>query len=307
MIKKCLGNSLWTEQKRIMDKEGKIKYLNKVIKQKDGLNYSGPAVLYKYRPFDEFALSMLENGTLYLCPANKLDDETECMTSIDLHEWYDLETNNLKRVCLEQIVQMVKPYCSEEVYEEIRQIIYRVSYRNGKVRNDWLLDVIPDIQAKVPDYDVAPLFNYLVNIPEKLDDPSIKPQMENLIVLAMNAREEMGICSLCEDDDNQYMWEKYAANNSGYCIEYEMDGYQFGQSVFPVIYEDDRKTNVVQNLVNNFIGQLVVSFSGGQIQADTSQYLRLFLTKYLKWEYQIIVSVIDIWRGHGVIHDTRSD
>ena len=271
---------------RMMKKEDKIRYLNKVIKEKDCFTYSGPTILYKYRPFDQFAFPMLEHGVLYLCPANKLDDETECMTSIDMSEWYDLETNNLKRVCLEQLIQMVKPYCSEEVYEEIRQIIYQVSYKNGKVRPNWLLDVIPDIQAKVPGYDIAPLFNWLVNIPEKLDDPSIKPQMEKLISLAMNAREKMGICSLCEDDNNEYMWEKYAAKNSGYCIEYDMDGYQLDQSVFPVIYEDDRKTNVVQNLVNNFIGQLVISFSGGQIQADISQYLRLFLTKYLKWEYQ---------------------
>lgn len=269
-----------------MNKQDRIRYLNKVIKEKDCFKYSGPTFLFKYRPFDEFAFPMLEKCNLFLCPAYKLDDETECMTSINIEEWYDLETNNLKRVALEQIIQMVKPYCSEEVYEEIRQIIYQVSDRRGQVRNSWLLDVFPDIQEKIPNYNIAPLFNYLTNIPSKLDDPSIKTQMEDLIIAGMRARNNMGICSLCENDDNEYMWKKYADNNSGYCIEYDMSDYQLNQSLFPVIYEDDRNINIVQNLVNNFIGQLVISFSGNQIQADISQYLRLFLTKYLKWEYQ---------------------
>lgn len=269
-----------------MNKQDRIRYLNKVIKEKDCFKYSGPTFLFKYRPFDEFAFPMLEKGNLFLCPAYKLDDETECMTSINIEEWYDLETNNLKRVALEQIIQMVKPYCSQEVYEEIRQIIYQVSDRRGQVRNSWLLDVFPDIQEKIPNYNIAPLFNYLTNIPSKLDDPSIKTQMEDLIIAGMRARNNMGICSLCENDDNEYMWKKYADNNSGYCIEYDMSDYLLNKSLFPVIYEDDRNINVVQNLVNNFIGQLVISFSGNQIQADISQYLRLFLTKYLKWEYQ---------------------
>ena len=260
---------------RTINREEKIQFINKVIKDKENFEYFGPPTLFKYRPFDEFTFPMLETKSVYLCPANKLDDETECMTSINIDEWFDLQTNNLKRVGLEQIIQMIKPYCSTEVFEEIRQIIYRVSYRNGKVRNDWLLDVFPDIQAKIPDYNIAPLFNYLVNIPEKLDDPSIKPQMESLIITGMNARKCIGICSLCEDSDNEYMWEKYAASNSGYCIEYDMSEYCFNKSLFPVIYEDDRKTNVVKNLVDNFIGQLVISFSGNQIQADISQYLRL--------------------------------
>ena len=276
-----------------MTKSEKIIYLNKLISQKDDFVYGGPKYLYKYRPFDEFAFEMLKNQIVFLCPANKLDDETECMTSVDVDSLIDLETNNLKRICLDQIIHMLKPYCSPEVFEEVRRKIWSVCYRNGKTRNHLLLDISHEIQEAVPNVDIVPFINWLVNIPEKLDDPNIKPQMQQLIALAMASREKMGICSLCANSNDKYMWEKYAGNSSGYCIEYDIDNYEFDKNIFPVIYEDDRQTNIVLTLVNNFIGQLIVSFSSGQIQADASHYLRLFTTKYTKWEYQ------DEWRILG--------
>lgn len=269
-----------------MNKSEKINYLNKVISSKDDFVYGGPKHLYKYRPFDEYAFGTLKNRTVYLCPANKLDDETECMTSVDMESIVDLETNNLKRVCLEQIIQMLKPYCSPEVFEEVRNKIWMVSYRNGKVRNNFLLDIAHEIQDAAPGVDTSPLINWLINIPEKLDDPTIKTQMQQLILMAMESREKMGICSLSANKNDSYMWEKYADKSSGYCIEYDIENYELSKSIFPVIYEDDRQTNIVLTLVNNFIGQLIISFSNGQMQADTSQYLRLFITKYIKWEYQ---------------------
>ena len=47
-------------------------------------SYKGPASLFKYRPFDEHTFDMLENKYLFLCVAEKLDDPTECMTSLNM-------------------------------------------------------------------------------------------------------------------------------------------------------------------------------------------------------------------------------
>ena len=76
----------------------KIEYLNSRIYSNNNLPYGGPKLLYKYRPFDKYSFDMLENEYLYLCPAEKEDDETECMTTVDFERLVDLETNNLKRV-----------------------------------------------------------------------------------------------------------------------------------------------------------------------------------------------------------------
>ena len=249
-------------------------------------SYKGPASLFKYRPFDKYIFDMLENKYLFLCAAEKLDDPTECMASLNMQNLYDLERDGLKRQCVFQIMELIRPYTSEENFEQIQILISRVLNRNGTVRPSFLLDIQPEIDELVPDVNTAPLVNYLVNIPEKLDEPGISDQIKTLILGAYEARQKMGICSLCEDSNNEYMWENYAAKNSGYCVEYDFSDFKTPNQLFPVIYQDERETNVVMSIVANFIGQMIFGMSNHQIQPDTSQYLRLFITKYKQWEYQ---------------------
>ena len=275
-----------------MDHNERLNYINYILMNRDA-SYKGPASLFKYRPFDEHTFDMLENKYLFLCVAEKLDDPTECMTSLNMQNLYDLERDGLKRQCVFQIMELIRPYTSEENYEQIQVLISQVLNGNGTVRPNFLLDIQPEIDELVPDVNTAPVVNYLVNIPEKLDEPGISDQIEALILGAYEARQKMGICSLCEDSNNEYMWENYAAKNSGYCIEYDFSDFKTSNQLFPVIYQDERETNIVMSIVANFIGQMIFGMSNHQIQPDTSQYLRLFITKYKEWEYQ------DEWRLLG--------
>lgn len=248
--------------------------------------YKGPASLFKYRPFDEHTFDMLENKYLFLCGAEKLDDPTECMTSLNMQNLYDLERDGLKRQCVFQIMELIRPYTSKGNFEQIQMLISQVLNRNGTVRPSHLLDIQPEIDELAPGVNTAPIVNYLVNIPEKLDYSGMSDQIKTLILGAYEARQKMGICSLCEDADNEYMWENYAGNNSGYCVEYDFSDFKTPNILFPVIYQDERETNIVMSIVANFIGQMVFVMSSHQIKPDTSQYLRLFITKYKQWEYQ---------------------
>ncbi len=90
----------------------KIEYLNSRIYSNNNLPYGGPRFLYKYRPFDKYSFDMLENEYLYLCPAEKEDDETECMTTVDFERLIDLKTNNLKRECVNQIIELIIYKCT---------------------------------------------------------------------------------------------------------------------------------------------------------------------------------------------------
>jgi len=54
----------------------------------------------------------------------------------------------------------------------------------------------------------------------------------------------------------------------------------------PVIYDDERETNIILQIVATFINQMIFAMSNGQIETDKTQYLRLYLTKNKKWEYQ---------------------
>lgn len=76
--------------------EQKIKNINERIK---GNKSSVPNSLFKYRPFDEFTYDMLENEYLYLCPAKRLDDPSECKTP----EWLHARKQHLNQ----------HPFCAE--------------------------------------------------------------------------------------------------------------------------------------------------------------------------------------------------
>ena len=48
-----------------MTNEDKIAYLNQIIYSKFGIDYKGPKLLYKYRPFDEYTFDMLKNEYIF--------------------------------------------------------------------------------------------------------------------------------------------------------------------------------------------------------------------------------------------------
>ena len=135
-----------------MTNEEKIAYLNQIIANNHQTPYSGPSLLYKYRPFDEFTFDMLENEYVYLCPAEKEDDETECMTTVDFDRLIDLETNNLKRECVNQIIELIRPYSSEETYENAKNKILAITRKNRTVPTNFMLDLSLELQKIAPEY-----------------------------------------------------------------------------------------------------------------------------------------------------------
>ena len=271
-----------------MTNEDKIAYLNQIIYSKFGIDYKGPKLLYKYRPFDKYTFDMFENDYIFLCSAEKEDDETECVTTVDFDIIADLETNNLKNECVNQIIDMIKPYSSEENYEIVKNMILAITRKDGTVPANLMLDLSLELQEMYHEYKeiITSLVNWIVSIPEILDKPEISNQLKPLFMTAYNARKETGICSLAESNDIDYMWKNYAADSTGYCVEYDLSDYELAKNVLPVIYQDERETNIIIQLVGSFIGQIITGFSNGQIQADASHFIRLFLTKYKKWEYQ---------------------
>lgn len=269
-----------------MNKEEKIAYLNKIIQSKDNYSYGGPAILYKYRSFNEYSFPMLERRTVYLSPATKLDDETECDVSFELSDFYEMKTNNLKRLCIDEILEYLRPYCSESVFEEIKYKVYRTMTPDGNIRRHFLLDLAGDIQDAAPGVDTAPLINWLGGIPEKFDDEKNKTQIEFLIGLANNAKNKLGICALGEEENNEDLWNRYGDQRRGYCIEYDVSNYELNKAIFPVVYDADREKSIVMILVKNILGQYIRGFTHNEIQPDISQFIRLFISKYPEWERQ---------------------
>lgn len=260
-------------------------YLNKLIDD-PSISEGKPLTLYKYRFFDEYAFKMLENKEIFLCVADKLDDPSECVVSVNMEGYYDVVNDTLRRECVEAIMKMIQPYMTENNFEIARSEIYRIMTPDFKMRNNFLLDYSSELQDMCPGVNIAPVINWLVAIPKMLDDPKYKPQIEALLLKGINARKETGICSLAESCDIEDMWKNYADNKTGYCIEYDLKDYEFNNLLFPVVYEDNKETNLVMQTVATFLGQMINKLSNNQIDSDRSQFLRLFLTKDTKWSYQ---------------------
>ena len=264
----------------------KTKYINDVMNKQP---YSGPKYLYKYRPFDEHVFDMFENEYVWLSKASSLDDPTECKVTIYEENYFDLENDTIRKEVADQLLEFLYPYSSKETNERCKQLIYQCMTPNFRIRTNFLLDAsfeLKELAPDVPDEMIVNLVNWMTNISKIIDEPNINNQFETLLKTGLEAREKMGICALADSPSNEELWKNYAKDSTGYCIEYEMDDYEYNNLLFPVDYVEERQTNLVIQLVKSFIGQMITQLSNNQLQADKSSYLRLFTTKNIIWDYQ---------------------
>jgi len=158
--------------------ENKIIFINQKL---SGQEPAIPKFLYKYRPFDGYTYDMLDNAYLYLCPAKNLDDPSECTVSFDMQDYFDFGTNRLKFRFVELILEIIRPYTSEENFNNMKSVIARMITPDGYVKRNWLLDASFELQKYAPSEDCIALVNWLGNIPEmlKLCTPSWVSQKES--------------------------------------------------------------------------------------------------------------------------------
>ena len=260
-----------------------IDFINAKLNRKD---VPVPSFLYKYRPFDKHAIDMLENEYVFLCPAENLDDPSECKVEISFQDMYDLEKDQLKFKCIEMLLDFCEPYTTEDSFQELKNLVSRMTTPTGMIKRNFLLESAFKIQELAPELDSAQLISFLGGISEIVDKPDVQKNLEKLLALAYDARRDMGICSFSELQNSDEMWKNYANDSKGYCIEYDTRGYENLYSLFPVVYQDGRETNILTNTINSLFGEIIYGMSNGQIKPDKSHYIRMFVTKDLKWSYQ---------------------
>lgn len=277
---------MWLCEKKVKCEMEEVKeYLNNVLSTKE-LKYGGPKYLYKYRPFDKYTFDMLENNYVFLCKAANLDDKSECDVSIDISSLVDNDKNVLTKECINQILEIVRPYTTEENFNKAKNIILACENKNGTIKSNKLLERYFELQELFPDKDISPFINFLVDLPKQMENLMNNRNVENLIRLAVAAKQSIGVCSLSDSPNIEKQWKQYANNELGYCIEYDVNDYKLNSNLFPVFYEDNRKNNIIIVVVTLLINSFVRVISANQIKTDITQYLRLFLTKNTEWNYQ---------------------
>lgn len=270
-----------------MNQIDRKEYLNKMVLGKNDYT-SAPKTLYKYLKFDEFTYKSLNEKYIYLSPANKQDDETECIAKINIGDLIDLKTINLKSYCVDKIIDNLYPNIPKEKIDYLRYKFHRIMGPNGQLRNNFLLDLNAEIKEDFPSIDTVQLINFMADIPSRLDKEENKKAVEALLEIGLSARQTMGIGAMGEESNNDDLWKRYGGNFTGYCIEYDIENYSHKDCLFPVLYvdENNRETNIIIQIVNNFVNVMINKISAGKIKVDLFQFLSLFLTKYNKWSQQ---------------------
>ena len=265
--------------------EYKKEYLKQLVNDKNSTER--PNIFYKYRPFDEYTFDMLENSYLYLSPANTLDDPSECTVDINMKDLVEINNDHLTRRCLSGILDTIKPYTSVETFEELQSRVFSCCNSYGKFRMNLLMDNILDIQSQMNGINVAEFVNLIRVTTKALENPDVKKQFEDMVMIAVEAREKMGICSLATTFDNIRLWNEYSNNQTGYCVEYDFKEYDKEKyELLPVLYEDNRQNNIAEVLVNDFLLQIIKKMSNDTITTDSYKYLSIFITKDTVWKYQ---------------------
>lgn len=262
----------------------KNNYLNQFISTNNKI-YTGPKYLYKYRPFDQYTFDIIENNYVFLCAANKLDDPSECVVTTDINKYYDDQENKLSYNVIDALLQFIRPFTSEDNYNYVNNMLINL-YNQSSTYDDFMEKYSVEMSKISRDNDISSCLKLIKNIPMQINEGPLKESFEKIISSLLDAREKVGVCSLAESNDIEDMWINYASNYSGYCIEYDMEDFEYNKALLPVIYENQKETNVVISLVKNILGQIIYTLSNEQLNIDRNQIIKLLTTKDLKWVYQ---------------------
>lgn len=281
-----------------MKKKEIINYVDEAVKLKlslqnqKGLLHSSnyekhlslfPKNLYKYRSFDKYTKDTITNNYIFLCPANKLDDQFECEVNFD--EALINDKGKIKKSFVNKIIELIDDFPSSYSKKELKK------YINCCLNNKNNIDIhkaINDQKLSLDDRKGV-LNSFTILSTNVWKEPSTQNILKELIADTLNIKNSKGIGSLSEINNSQIMWEMYSNHYKGYCIEYDTSSYlNMRINTFPVIYGNKKDTDILSILVGIMLESIVYQLSKGSIKPidESVKYIYIFLTKYKEWHFQ---------------------
>ncbi len=198
------------------------------VGQKQLFSYA-PSLLYKYCRINEYTFLNIVNDQFYIAPLDVLDDQFEARLSFrsDFASYYQEVMTSLKKIFPDKLKK------SEIITEEQLSDLYQ-----GK-----------NVEELDKGKNVSDLIELIDKASEKDDLDEV---LAKLFVSIIRIRDEYGVCSLSENKDSQIMWQMYADNYQGICIEYDFeysDDDYLKTRLFPVTYIDSRQNDPLAMLM----------------------------------------------------------
>lgn len=272
-----------------------------------------PKKLYKYSALSEYTFDAIKNNYIYICPADKLDDQFECC----VNESFKEITKNKKQIDkrftdeLSKMIQESLPFlndddvktvafgCTKMLFDndhsftrkkEFKELTTLISNDNRRM----MLSIADKNYNQKYGLTWQKELNRLrKKLPSLIMETWAKVKRDDAIEKTIERAYEMqkttGIGSLTECNNSQIMWEMYANHYTGVCIEYDASSNRMKGAVLPVLYGNKNQTNLVSLLIRAHLENFLFNLSHGRINSVESepQYLtKLMLTKYKEWSFQ---------------------
>lgn len=233
-----------------------------------------PKSIFKYRAVNEYSLKNLEDDTIWLSSPFAFNDPYDCSHTIDSRELMISKfANNIENIITDSNLEH---YFTTEQIENIK-----ASQNPMADFMDHMLDEFPEEHRG--EIKIALL-------------KAIDNEYERMIRYSSeNSKDLYKICSFSERSDSLLMWAHYADYHKGFCINYDLSVFKYGDYItrflYPVIYSDQ-------------IFDITESIK--KINTDSFNNIRMTLSSLVKardWEYE------KEWRiifAHGILSNEQS-
>lgn len=265
------------------------------LERRSEFNSKIPQKLYKYRRFDEHSFEMLDSESVYLAPANCLDDPFDCLSNLDLTSMSEDGTFTMTDDMADYIAETILSYPhSGNIKKDDLKMVIKCSVKNGEIDNDFFDLCTKNVFGFPMDQTIS--FDSLMGaFNGAFKTLSKDNEMKRDFLVLSNSRENFGVCAFTTKRDNQPMWSLYADMYKGYCVEYTTPNLKnIIRNLLPVIYSKDKNNDLIKIMVGFSMAIAIRGYTDGGVSTPMlGSFYELLCTKDTKWKYQ------DEWRLVG--------
>ena len=246
-----------------------------------------PKHLYKYRNVDNLSIDSLENDYAWFSHPIDFGDMVDSTLNTDVEaEIEEFEKDSkpiVKKIAVAIINYWLAPY-GQKVNEELVDKVIPLFGEDGQISEadtrGFMLNQFPQYAS---DNNIKKLLEATQPDKQEATLDSVRGFFETYIDFNNRIRKETFAFCLAEESDNLAMWETYANNAKGFCIEYEIPddtflGQRILMNLLPMYYGEREFIKFFDVLVRGLTSKKQIN------GVSYEDYEKWFLSVYTKNE-----------------------